>query len=169
MATRIQLKREERDRILPRDFFKVLLGQYFPILSITYVASILGMAIYEGGSVQGAFNEFMGQTRIYKLALWIAVWVSVPGMVWIFLKGSVRFPQYANAWYIVTAALMALTLIMSFILFPEQDGGLRNFIICALPIHIFMYLFLCKFKLSQWIAQPFQFIAAILLIYGFLL
>jgi magnesium-transporting ATPase (P-type) len=169
MATRIRLKHGQRDRILPRDFFKVLFGQYFPILSITYVASILGMAVYEGGSFQGAFNQFMEQTRIYNLALWISVWVSVPGMIWIFLKGSVRFPAYANAWYIVTAILMVVTLVMSLVLFPEKDGGIRNFVFCALPIHIFMYLFLCKFKLSQWVAQPFQFIAAVLLIYGFLL
>lgn len=169
MAIHIQLNRNAHDRILPKDFFKVLFGQYFPILSITYVASIVGMALYEGGSLQGILNEFLSQTKIYKLALWIAVWVSVPGIVWIFLKGSVRFPAYANAWYIVTALLMAVTLGISFILFPEQDGGIRNFIICALPIHIFMYLFLCKFKLSQWLAQPFQFVAGLLLIYGFLL
>ena len=169
VKTRIDLRRNQRDRILPRDFFKVLFGQYFPILSITYVASLVGLAFYLGGDQDGALNEFLNKVQIYRVALWIAAWVSIPGMIWMCLKGSIRFPSFANIWYIVTAGLMALTMVISVVLFPEQDGVLRIAILCALPIHVFMYLYLCVFKLNQWVAQPMQFLAAFLLIYGFLL
>lgn len=167
-VTRIQLASGQKDRVLPRDFFKLLFGQYFPILSMTYVASIVGMAWYLSRSVDGALNLLLNKTSIYTMALWIALWVSIPGVIWLFLKASIRYPGYAALWYKVTAGLMTMTLLFSFFLFPEGMGNLRLFIVCALPIHVFMYLFLAHFRLSQWIAQPFQFIAAVLLIYGFL-
>ncbi len=167
-VTKIQLERGQKDRVLPKDFFKILFARYFPILSMTYVASIVGMAAYQAGSSNAMLDLFLNKTEIYSLALWIAVWVSVPGFLWICLKGSVRFPAYAGLWYKITAGLMSLTLLISLFLFPEEGGGLRLFILCALPIHVFMYLFLAVFRLSQWIAQPFQFVACVLLIYGFL-
>lgn len=169
IKARIDLKRNQPDRILPRDFFTVLMGQFFPILSITYVASVLAIAWYFGGGASGFAEEFLHNGRPYRLSLWIALWVSIPGFVWVCLKGSIRFPAFANAWYIVTALLMAVTLGVSFLLFPELDGNLRMFILCALPIHIFMYVFLCIYKLNQWIAQPFQILAVLFIIYGFII
>lgn len=166
---RLKISRNEKDRVLPRDFFKMLLGQFFPILSITYVASIAGISLYLGGGVAGAVDELMQRVHVYRMALWMAIWVSVPGVVWLCLKGSIRFSHHANAWYIVTAGLMVLTLGVSFLLFPEQDSDLRLFILFVLPIHVVMYLFLSVFKLNQWIAQPFQLLAGILLVFGFLL
>lgn len=165
---KIKLNRNVEDRILPKDFFEVLFHQYFPILSMTYVASIIGMAFYQGGSFSGAADEILNQTSVYSMALWMALWVSIPGFLWICIKGMIRFHAYAGLWYKIISALMSVTLLFSLFLFPEDEGGLREFIIFVLPIHIFMYTYLCVFKLNQWIAQPFQILACALLIYGFI-
>jgi hypothetical protein len=165
-----KIERGAEDRIFPKDFLKIVFGQFFPILSITYVLSLLGFALFLSGiRVETAYHLVLHSHDIYLFALWNSLWVSVPGLIWILVRGCIRFPAYADLWYKITAGLMSLVLVVGIILFPEESTKLSPFLIFALPVHIFMYLFLCCFRLNQYVAQPFQILAGGFLIYGFLI
>lgn len=159
----IELERGAPDRLLPRDFKEILTRRYFPVLSLTYVASVCGIAASEGHFVHYLFEV----KTAYVMALFVAAWVSVPAVLWIVLKGSHLFNHVADDWYKITAALMTLTLMISYILLPEAEMfGLRVYFAATLPIFVVMYLFFVKGGLPAMAAHPLTALGLTFLLYG---
>ena len=44
----VHIERGAKDRILPKQFIRVLTRRYFPVLSLTYVSSVIGIAYKKG-------------------------------------------------------------------------------------------------------------------------
>lgn len=141
-----QLKASERDEMIPLNFFDAVVNQYLPVLSCTYVATVLGLALNRGG-VTHFLDYFLQDKTIYWLALIVGVWVSIPAMVWIFMRGIGALEQFANNWYKSTTFMMVSILLASFLLFPPSGQAnvywmsARLFIAAAIPVHVIQYWF----------------------------
>jgi hypothetical protein len=49
----IKLHRGVPDRLLPKDFLSIVMHQYFPVLSLTYVTNVCAVVYAEQGSFFG--------------------------------------------------------------------------------------------------------------------
>jgi hypothetical protein len=159
----IKLEYGAPDRLLPADFKEILTQRYFPVLSLTYIASVMGIA-----ASKGRFVHYMFEVKTaYVMALFVALWVSVPAILWIILRGSHLFNHVADDWYKIIAGIMTITLMMSYILFPEADFlGLRLYFAASLPIFVVMYLFFVKGGLPPLAAHPLSALGLTFLLYG---
>ncbi|MBL4590165.1 MAG: hypothetical protein JKY11_08835 [Alphaproteobacteria bacterium] len=141
-----KLVASDRDGIIPLDFFDVLVNRYFPILSCTYVATVLGLALKKGG-VDQFLEYFLADKSIYWMALIVSGWVSIPAIIWIFMRGTGALETFANNWYKSTTIMMVSILIGSFLLFPPSGQAniywatARLFIVAAIPVHVIQYWF----------------------------
>src|SRR5262249_2443523 len=113
----IRFERTGKDRLLPRDFFEILTRRYLPVISLTYVSSVIGIAAEKGSFLHDLFHD----KAAYVMALYVALWVSIPAILWILLKGSHLYNHIADEWYQLCAVLMVMTLCLSFVLFPEIE------------------------------------------------
>lgn len=156
------------DQLLPKDFFDVLLNRYLPVVSLTYIGSLLGYATKFGG-LTGFIPKLFTSSEIYWLSLYGALWVTVPAVVWILMKSSALLSAHADIWYKVTAGMMAATLIFSLILFPMESGPLaqaQNFIVAVLPVHILMYVYFVKGGMPVMFGAPLSATGIAFFIYG---
>ena len=159
----VRLERGLKDHILPLDFFDVLVHRFLPVLSMTYIASIIGIAINKGDFVHYMFHD----KGPYIRALLVVLWVSVPGLIWILMNGSPYLKHYADMWYKIVAVLMVLTISISFLLFPEANVyGLRLFFALSMPVFVIIYYFFIKGGLPAVAAYPLNMIGLSVLIYG---
>jgi hypothetical protein len=161
----IHLRRgEDGVRLLPRDFFDVVSHRFFPVLSLTYIASIIGIAFRKGHAFEYLFQD----DSAYDMALWIALWVSIPAMFWIIIRNSLLYAHMADAWYKAIAGLMCLTLAVSFVLFPEWEvgDGLRMFFVATMPVFVIQYFFFVRGGLPAAAAWPLTIAGIVLFIYG---
>lgn len=159
----INLERDAPDRLLPRDFKEILTRRYFPVLSLTYIASVIGIAAKKGDIVRFVFEERIA----YVMALPVALWVSIPAILWIILHSSPQFKHVADIWYKIIAAIMTATLLMSFILFPEVNMyGLRLYFAASIPVLFIMYFFFVKGGLPALAAHPLTVLGLTFLLYG---
>ncbi len=173
MTRRLRKERElvvlERDipegQILPKDFFDIIINRYLPVLSFTYISSIIGIALKKG-----SLMAILSNGGIYDLALCISVWVSVPAVIWILVKEMPSYSRYADAWYKITAGVMVSLLLFSYEFFPMSGGGfmgaVRVFIVAALPIHFVMYFFFVKGGMSLKYSVPLASVALTFFLYG---
>lgn len=147
---KIHIERGAPDRILPKHFVKVFSRRFFPVLALTYLATLVGMAFKKGNIEQYLLHDF----TVYMMALISAAWVSIPALLWITLRGSHLYNHVANLWYIICAGLMMIILAISFLLFPEADMyGVRIYVAPTIPMMFVMYYFLVKQPLSAGIAH----------------
>ncbi len=159
----IELEHGAPDHLLPRDFFEILNQRYFPVLSLTYVSSVLGIAVEKGDTMQYLFYD----KTAYVMALLVALWVSVPAVLWIILRGSHLFNHVADDWYKITAGIMTVTLLLSYMLFPEMNiYGMRTYFVSTIPILFVMYLFFVKGGLPPVAAYPLTALGFTFLVYG---
>ncbi len=159
----IRLERGLRDHILPLDFFDVLVHRFLPVISLTYMASIVGLAASKGDFVHYIFED----RAAYIRALLVVLWVSIPGIIWILLNGSPMLKHTADTWYKVVATLMVITIALSFVLFPEANiYGLRLFFALSIPVFIIIYYFFVKGGLPAIAAYPLNIVGLSVLIYG---
>ena len=159
----IRLERGVKDSILPPGFFDVLVHRFLPVISLTYIASIIGIAASRGDFVHYMFEDKFAYIR----ALLVVLWVSGPGIIWILLNGSPILKHTADLWYKIIATLMVLTISLSFVLFPEADVyGLRLFFVLSVPVFVIIYYFFVKGGLPAMAAYPLNMIGLSVLIYG---
>lgn len=160
---KVVLERGAPDRILPKHFLRVLLRRYFPVLSLTYISSIIGIAFKRGD-----FEKYLlGDQFAYAMALLPALWVSVPAILWIILRGSHLFNHVANLWYIITAVLMSFTLLLSFVLLPEVDFmGAKLYLLSSIPMMVVMYFFFVKALLPAGAAHTLNVLGLTALLFG---
>lgn len=141
-----KLTATDRDQMIPVDFFDVLVNRYLPVLSCTYIATLIGLALKKGG-VSGFVEYFLADKTIYWLALIVGAWVSIPAMIWILMRGIGALEKFANNWYKSTTFMMVSILLGSFLLFPPDDQAniywmtARLFIAAAIPVHVVQYWF----------------------------
>ncbi|MCK5285258.1 MAG: hypothetical protein KAJ86_06710 [Alphaproteobacteria bacterium] len=160
---KIELKHGSSNNILPSDFFEILNQRFFPVLSLTYISSVLGVAAKKGDFIQYLFYE----RDAYIMALFVSLWVSVPSVLWIILRGSHLFNHVADDWYKIVACIMTVVLLLSFILFPEMNiFGLRTYFVATIPVLFIMYLFFVKGGLPPVAAYPLSAVGFTFLIYG---
>lgn len=161
----IHLNRDEDGvRLLPRDFFEVLNRRFFPVLSLTYIASVFGFAFRSGHPLHYLIED----GHAYDLAMWVGLWVSIPALFWIVIRNSLLYAHKADLWYMAIAGLMCMTLGISFFLFPEWEigNGLRVFFVATIPVFFIQYYFFIKGGLPAFAAWPLTVAGIVLLIYG---
>lgn len=159
----VRIERGAKDRLLPKRFVRILTRRYFPVLSLTYVSSVLGIAYREGGIGRYLLQD---QTA-YSMALLPALWVSIPAILWIVLRGSHLYRHVASAWYIFTAALMTFLLAMSYVLLPELDyHNARGYLVATIPMMVVMYFTFVKTALPAGMAHGLSVLGLTVLLFG---
>lgn len=152
-------------RLLPKDFFDVIVNRYLPVLSFTYLSTLIGIALKRGGITQILCNG-----GVYDVALMVSLWVSVPAVIWILVNGLSAYRSYADLWYKLIAGAMVMVLLLSFMIFPMGGNGIlgaiRIFIVAALPIHFVMYFFFIKGGMPTLYSVPISAVGLTFLIYG---
>ena len=162
----IRLERDGVDRIIPKDFFDLLIHRFLPVISMTYVAAIIGIAFNRGD----AFHYLFEVKTAYIMSMFVVLWVSGPGIAWIFIKGTPLYAHTADLWYKIMAGLMTLTIMLSFLLFPEMEiYGLRIYFALSVPVYIIIYYFFVKGGLPAMVSYPLNFIGLAVLLLGALL
>ena len=159
----IRLERDTADYILPKNFFDVLVHRFFPVISLTYLASIVSIAVSSGSFIQYLFLDRMA----YLMGMLLVVWVSGPAIVWILLAGNPLLNNIADLWYKVLSGLLVLTITLSYFLFPEAElYGLREYFILSTPIFVLIYfVFVCD-NLPQVAVYPLNALGFCALIWG---
>lgn len=159
----IHIERGAPDRILPKHFVKILSRRFFPVLALTYLSTVLGMAMKKGN-----FEKYLLEEHtVYTMALFAAGWVSIPALLWIILKGSHLFHHVADVWYWICAVLMSLTLLISYFLFPEAGMyGIRMYIVPTIPMIFVMYYFLAKQPMHASLAHLMSALGITALLFG---
>lgn len=140
---RVHIERGAPDRILPKHFGKILSRRFFPVLSLTYISSVIGVAFKKGAPEFYLFED----ATVYIMALLAAAWVSIPAILWFILKGSHLFHHVAGIWYWILAFAMSLTLGISYILIPEIEMygyEVRTYFTATIPMMFVMYFFCAK-------------------------
>ncbi len=149
--------------LLPRDFWDILAHRYFPVMSLTYVSTIIGFAASRGNFIDHLFHN----KTPYIMGLFVALWVSVPAVLWVLLKGSAMYHHVADDWYKIVAGMMTVTLLFSFILLPEMNAyGLRLYFVATIPVLIIQYLFFVKGGLPAAAAHVLSALGLSFLFYG---
>ena len=152
-----------QNRLLPGDFTEILFQRYAPVLSLTYISSVIGIAAQKGPIIE----HVLGDRSVYVMALFVALWISIPGILWIFLKGTHLYHHLADDWYKIIAILMLVTLGLSYVLFPEMDAlGLRTIMAATIPMLLVMYWFFVKGGLPALAAHPLSVLGLTFFFYG---
>lgn len=159
----IRLDRDSDDHILPKEFYDILVHRLLPVISMTYIATIIGIALSKG-----EFIHYMFQDRTaYIMGLAVCVWVAVPAVIWILLHGSPLYRHVADIWYKILAAIMVLTVGVSFVLFPEADiYGMRVYFALSVPVFVIIYLFFVKGGMPPIASYPLNALGFCALLYG---
>ncbi len=159
----IRLERDTEDYILPKDFYDVLVNRFLPVISMTYIASIIGISLGKGDFIHYMFQE----RTAYVMALFVVLWVSGPGIIWILLNGSPFYKHSADIWYKILAGIMVMTLLVSFLLFPEANiYGMRIYLGISVPVFVIIYLFFIKGGLPEIASYPLNALGFCALLYG---
>lgn len=145
------LERDAKDYILPKDFFHVIVHRFFPVLSMTYIASVILIAISLGNVVQYLFQD----RTAYFMAFLVVLWVSVPAVIWVLVRSHPLLGNVADMWYQVLSGLMFLVIVLSFFIFPESEMfGMRIYFALSVPVFLFIYFFLIKDRLPLVASYP---------------
>lgn len=159
----IKLERNGRDRLVPKDFLNIITRRLLPVLSLTYVSCVVAIAAQKGYVLHYIFDD----KSAYAMALLVVMWVSLPAVLWIILKGSHLYNHVADDWYKVTAAIMIIFLCISYLLFPEANVyGLRMYFAASVPMLIILYFFFIKGGLPPLAAHPLTVLGLTFLFYG---
>ncbi len=159
----IRLERDTEDYILPKDFYDILVNRFLPVISMTYIASIIGISLGKGDLIHYMFEE----RTAYVMALFVVLWVSGPAIIWILLNGSPFYKHSADIWYKILAGLMVMILLVSFFLFPEANiYGMRIYLGISVPVFVIIYWFFVKGGLPEIASYPLNALGFCALLYG---
>jgi hypothetical protein len=161
-------RRDEKAKILPPDFFDILFKRYFPVAALTYIGTLLGIALRQTDSFKDLIDNIFFSPVAYDMSLIILCWTSLPAIFWIIIRSSLRYARTADIWYKGITGLMILTLMMSFVLFPEWDFGnrFRMFFVATIPVFFVQYWFFIRGGLPSMAAWPLTAIGSSLMVYG---
>ncbi|MGQ0527249.1 MAG: hypothetical protein ACT4OY_04370 [Alphaproteobacteria bacterium] len=153
-------------QLLPGEFLEILTRRYLPAVSLAYIVSVLGFAAARGDF----FHYFFEDRAAYIMALVIALWVSIPALIWIFIRCLHYKAHTADDWYKITCGVLMLFLFVSYIMFPEAGfWGLRLYFAATLPVFLMIYLLLAKEGLSAAAAHPLTALGLTFLVHGALI
>lgn len=159
----IRLDRDAGDALLSKGFFELVTQRLLPVLGLTYILSIIGIAI----SLHDVAHYTLFHAQAYFMGLFVVLWVAGPGVIWIVLQCSIMFVHVADVWYRILSGLMVITVAICTILFPEADMyGLRAYLILSVPMFVVMYFFLVRGNLPLIMAYPLNALGFCALIYG---
>ena len=159
----LRLDRDTEDHLLPKDFFDILVHRFLPVISLTYIAAIIGISSSKSDILHYMFQE----TTAYIMALFVVLWVSGPAIIWIVLQGSPMFKHVADLWYKILAFIMVITITLSYVLFPEANiYGLRIYFISSIPVFVFIYILFVKARLPAVASYPLNALGFCALLYG---
>ena len=162
-APEIKLEHDAPDRLVPKDFKKILVNRLVPVLSLTYISSVIGIAAKKGDFMHYLFQD----KTAYVMALFVVFWVSMPAILWVFLKGSINLYHVADVWFKIAATIMSSILFFSFVLIPEANAyGARIYFVASVPIFFVMYFFFIKGSLPPLAAHPLSALGVAFLLYG---
>lgn len=137
--------------LVPKGFGEIITRRFLPVLSLTYISAVIGIAAQRGDMWYYLFKH----EQAYIMGLVVAAWVSVPAVIWIILHESPLYTHMADIWYRIIAGLMVMVLMASFILFPEANVyGLRIYFAAAIPVFLIMYLLFVRGGLPSFAAWP---------------
>jgi hypothetical protein len=160
---KIVLERGAPDRLVPKDFGDIMMRRYVPVLSLTYVSTVIGIAASKHDLIHYALQD----KTAYIMALFVALWVSIPALLWIVLRGTPEYRHVANDWYKIICAIMIFTMLFSYVLFPEASVyGLRIYFAATIPVLFILYFFFVKGGLPPLAAHPLTALGLTFLIYG---
>lgn len=149
----IKLERDAQDHILPKDFVHVIVHRFFPVLSITYIASVFVIAIGIG-KLSFLHYVFLDSTA-YRMALLVVVWVSGPALIWILVRAHPLLSSVAEIWYKVLSGLMILVALLGLFFFPEGHmHGMRIYFALCIPVFVMVYYVLIKDRLPPLASYP---------------
>lgn len=169
MEPEVNLGRGADPRFLPQDFWDLICHRYFPVLSLTYISSVFGIAMKHTPDGQGFFQHLFDDSYPYNMALWVALWSSIPAVYWIIIRGSIRYAHLAGIWYKGIAGAMIVLVLLSYALFPEWSigrGGLRIFLVATIPVFFIQYYFFICGGLPPRAAWPLTLAGLVFMIYG---
>lgn len=169
MEPDVNLRRGANPHFLPPDFWDIICNRYFPVLSLTYISSVLGIALQQSPGGRDLIQHLFEDRYPYHMALWVALWVSIPAVFWIILRGSIRYAHRAGIWYKGIAGTMILLVLLSYALFPEWSfgrGGFRIFLVVTLPVFLIQYYFFIRGGLPSRAAWPLTLGGLVFMIYG---
>jgi hypothetical protein len=121
---KVELERGGPDRLVPKDFGEIITRRFLPVLSLTYVSVLVGIAAEKGSLIHYLFED----KSAYVMALMVAAWVSVPAVVWIIVNGNPVYSHLADIWYKIIAALMMMILFRVLFYFPRRMSMVCGFI-----------------------------------------
>lgn len=149
----IRLERDAQDHLLPKDFFHVVVHRFFPVLSITYLASIFVISV--GVGKLSFWRYLFLESTAYMMALLVVLCVFIPSFVWVLVRSHPIMSSVAELWYKVLSGLMILVVMISFFFFPEGHmHGLRIYFALSIPVFVMIYFVLLKDKLPPLASYP---------------
>lgn len=162
----IRLERDGEDRLIPKGFGEIIVHQFFPVLSLGYIASVFGISANLGN-----MSRFLLHDRTaYEMAILVAIWVAVPCLAWVFIRGNPGLRHLADFWYRVIAILMTVTMVLVLLMFPEvKKYGIQLYLVLSIPIMIINYFFFIKAMLPQLVIYPLNALGFCALFYGLLI
>lgn len=159
------IKRNPRDSDVVRRMWQIFSSRLFPVLALTYIASVMGLSLSRG-------TYFLYDKEAFFMAYVILVWVSIAPLVWITLHASNDVRHYGRVWYLWTAGSQGFCGILFYILFPDTQEqwlwGLQTFFVSSIPIHVVIYFFFMKGGLPQSAAWPLTLSGIVFMLYGVL-
>ena len=137
--------------------------RFFPVISLSYILSIITIAISTGDFIQFMFMERMA----YVMGAVLVLWVSIPSIVWVLLSANPLLQATANTSYKILSALLIITISLSYFLFPEAKiYGLKDYFILSTPIFILIYYVFVKDNMPLSAVYPLNALGACALIWG---
>ena len=161
-----KFERNPKDSDTMFRIWQIFCSRLFPILSLTYIASVLGICLRNG-------THFLTDSSAHYMSFMIMIWVSVAPVTWICMRAMIgEFQGRAQVWYLWIAGLQAACGLIFFFMFPEDMGpwlwGFQSFFVSSVPIHIVIYVLFMKRALPASAAWPLTIIGGIFMIYGLL-
>lgn len=165
----VTFRRDTSDKLLMKELWEVMTHRYLPVLSMTYLACVIGVSAQIYG-IENTFNTILTSQTPYVIATIISLWVSGPALLWIILKTNDFSAHRANFWYKASAITMSILLALSYFLFPEIERfGVRPYMVATIPVFVILYLFFIKGGLPSFAAHPLSVLGLTFVLYGSLI
>lgn len=137
--------------------FEILfLGKLLPIYILLFAGILFGMSIHHYGI--GFISGILFDPDTYWQTWLVFSWTLIPTLIWLSVAVTLSYKDYARSWYIWSAALLALSLGMTWLFVPEWSSWIRIHFPVSVFCHILIYLHLSHIPFPARIRRP---------IYGF--
>ncbi len=159
-----KFERNPKDAEVMQRIWNIFCSRLFPILSMIYIASVLGICLKHG-------THFLTDGSAHYISMMIIIWVSIAPVTWICMRAMIgEFQGRAKTWYLWIAGSQALCGLLFFFLFPTDMGpwlwGFQSFFVASIPIHIVVYFFFMQRALPPPAAWPLTIIGLVFMGYG---